>query len=388
MDDEKNRTILVVDDEEILREILRNTLESEGYDVVCADDGQTAFEYFQEDRFDLIISDIQMSRMDGIELLKKVKTIDPDVLVVIMTAYGSVETAVAALRYGAFDYITKPFIENEIRVTVRNAFRQVDLSRENRSLRKRLQEEYQYHNIIGQSHVMKKVYRIIEKVAPSDTNVLITGDSGTGKELVASAIHYNSSRTKAPFISINCSAIPDTLMESEMFGHVKGAFTNAYLSKIGLFEEAHKGTLFLDEIADLSLYTQAKLLRAIQKGEIKPVGGTKTKRVDIRLISATNKTLEEEVREGRFREDLYYRLNVVNIQLPTLRSRTEDIPDLVYHFLTRFCKKYGVPQKKLSRDTLRILMNFPWPGNVRELENCIERAVALAEKDEIMPPEP
>lgn len=378
-----DRCILIADDEEIMRMVLRDTLEKEGFSVETAEDGMTALELFQRNHFDLLISDIQMTGLDGIELLKKIKEVDPDLPVIIMTAFGSVETAVAALRYGAFDYITKPFITDEIRVTVRNALRHCDLSRENRALKNKLKEKYHFENIIGQSQVMQQVYRLIERLAASDTNVLITGDSGTGKELVAHAIHYNSKRAQSAFVSVNCSAIPDTLMESEMFGHVKGAFTNAYLSKQGLFEEADGGTLFLDEIADLSLYTQAKLLRAIQTGEIKPVGGTKTKQVNTRIISATNKRLETEVKENRFREDLYYRLNVVNIQLPGLSERPEDIPELANHFLNKFCEKYEVELKHLSHEVLKTLMNYSWPGNVRELENCIERAIALSDQNEI-----
>lgn len=379
----QNRSILVVDDEEIMREVLKNTLLSEGFSVDTAENGFSAFQAFQKKHYDLVISDLQMTGMDGITLLKRIKEIDADVMVIIMTAFGSIETAVTALKSGAFDFLTKPFIENEIKVTLRNAFRQSDLARENKSLKLKLQQESQFHDIIGKSHVMKKIFRIIEKVAKSDTNILITGDSGTGKELVANAIHYSSHRKNSAMISVNCSSIPDTLMESEMFGHVKGAFTNAYLSKQGLFEEAHKGTLFLDEIADLSLFTQAKLLRAIQKGEIKPVGGTKTRNIDARIISATNKNLETEVKERRFREDLYYRLNVVNIHLPPLRERAEDIPALSQHFLNKYCEKYNVPLKKLNREALKTLLNYSWAGNVRELENYMERAVALSEGDEI-----
>jgi len=377
------RSILIVDDEEIMSEVLKDLLEKEGYAVEVAEDGLIGLELFTRDRFDMVISDIQMTGLDGIQLLQKIKEIDDDVPVIIMTAYSSVETAVAALRYGAFDYISKPFNHNEIRVTVRNAMQQADLSHENRALKIKLKEKFHFDNIIGQSQVMSKVYRLIEKLAQSDTNVLITGESGTGKELVAHAIHYNSNRAHSAFVSVNCSAIPDTLMESEMFGHVKGAFTNAFFSKQGLFEEADRGTLFLDEIADLSLYTQAKLLRAIQTGEIKAVGGTKTKNVNTRIISATNKDLEEEVKKGLFREDLFYRLNVVNIHLPKLNQHPEDIPELANHFLAKFCTKYNVAHKKLSREVLKMFMGYSWPGNVRELENCIERAVALSEGPDV-----
>lgn len=380
-----DKNILVVDDEEIMREVLKNTLENEGYSVSTAEDGIDALKVFREFPAPVVVTDIQMSGLDGIGLLQKIKDLRPQTMVIIMTAYGTVETAVAALRHGAFDYITKPFIENEIRVTVRNAFMQSELVRENISLKEQLQSQFHFKNIIGQSERMQQVYRLIEKVSRSDTNVLITGESGTGKELVAHAIHYNSNRSDFPFVSVNCSAIPDTLMESEMFGHVKGSFTSAVATKLGLFEEADSGTLFLDEIADLSLFTQAKLLRAIQTGEIKPVGSNKTKQIDARIISATNKKLFTEVQNQNFREDLYYRLNVVNIPLPSLRERSQDIPELTEHFVQKYSEKYDLSPKSLTKDSIRILMSFSWPGNVRELENCIERALALCDGDMITP---
>jgi DNA-binding NtrC family response regulator len=384
-------TVLVVDDEEILREVLRVVLEEEGYRVQTASDGHEALALAEKELFDLVLSDIHMDRLGGLELLRRLRHLDPDLPVVLMTAYSSVETAVEALRGGAYDYITKPVKDGEVRVTVRNALRQRALVRENVQLRRALRERYDFDNIIGRSEPMEQVFGIVRKVARSTANVLITGPSGTGKELVARAIHYNSARAERPFVTVNCSAIPDSLFESEMFGHVKGAFTGAVAPHKGVFEEADGGTLFLDELGDLSLFAQAKLLRAIQEGEVRPVGGTRTSSVDVRLISATNKDLEKEAGRAAFREDLFYRVNVVNIRLPPLSERSEDVADLAYAFLERYSARLGGTVRRISPQAMALLQSYSWPGNVRQLENVIERAVVLADGTQVelgdLPPE-
>jgi DNA-binding NtrC family response regulator len=376
-------SVLIVDDEEIQREVLRVLLEEEGYTVRTAADGKEALALSERQAFEVVISDIHMEPVGGLELLRRLRDLDPEVLVVLMTAYGSVESAVTALRGGAYDYITKPFKDDEVKVTVRNAVRHRSLARENVHLREVLRDRYDFDNIVGRSEAMMQVFALIRKVSRSTANVLISGPSGTGKELVARSIHYNSPRCDRPFVTVNCSAIPDTLFESEMFGHVKGAFTGAVSLHKGVFEEANGGTLFLDEIGDLSLFAQAKLLRAIQEGEIRPVGGAKTLSVDVRIISATNKDLEREVGRAQFREDLYYRVNVVQLKLPRLADRKEDVAALAYHFLNRYSQRLGGTVQRVSREAMALLTSYGWPGNVRQLENVMERAVILAEGNTI-----
>jgi DNA-binding NtrC family response regulator len=376
---EYSESILVVDDEKLQREIIRDILNYEGYPVTIAGSGQEALEFLKQSSVALVITDLKMPEMDGIELLGKVKEISPETSVIVVTAYGSVESAVEAMKKGAFHYLTKPFGKEELLLTVQRALENRSLLRENRLLRKELEERYQFHNLIGSSPRMQEVFKIIEKVAPSDSTVLIYGESGTGKELVARAIHFYSKRKNHAFLAINCAAIPDTLLESEMFGHEKGSFSGAYTQKKGIFEEAHQGTLFLDEIGDLNISLQAKLLRVLQDGEIKRVGGNKVITVDVRVIAATNKNLEEEMQEGRFRQDLYYRLNVVPIFIPSLRERKEDISLLVDFFIKKYGKKFGKTIEKITPDAMDRLLDYSWPGNVRELESVIERTVLLNE---------
>jgi two-component system response regulator PilR (NtrC family) len=375
--------ILVVDDEAIQRDIVKDILEDQGYDVLTADNGQEALKLIQSAPIDVVLTDLRMPGMNGVELLQHIKDRDPEIVVVVITAYGSIESAVDAMRRGAYHYLTKPLDKEQLILIVQRALRTKQLSDENRSLRQELQERYEFHNIIGRSRPMQEVFRMIEKIAPSESTVIIYGESGTGKELVARAMHTHSKRKDHTFLGVNCAAIPDTLLESEMFGYEKGAFTGAHTQKKGLFEEAHAGTLFLDEIGDLNTVLQAKLLRVLQEGEFQRVGGTKTIKVDVRLLAATNKNLEEEVKDGRFRQDLYYRLNVVPIFLPSLRERKEDIPFLVEHFLAKYQKKHGKAIKRVTSEAMKCFLDYRWEGNVRELESVIERSVILAEHDVI-----
>ncbi|MBU0633449.1 MAG: sigma-54 dependent transcriptional regulator [Candidatus Omnitrophica bacterium] len=376
--------ILLVDDETDLLEWLSVVLEKEGYSVCCASSGQEALEWFKKEAFNMVISDIRMSPMDGIELLKKIKIINPEVIVLMITAYASVDTAVSAFRYGAYDYLLKPFKLDEIKLVIKKAAIQKRIFSADKSSQKKLKQRYGFSNIIGQSRVMQNVFDRVEKVAKSNSTVLIYGESGTGKELIAKALHYHSLRARCPFVSIDCGALPQELLESELFGHIKGSFTGAISSKLGLFEVAHGGTLFLDEIGETSPALQMKLLRVLQEKEIRPVGATKPILVDVRIAAATNRDLEEEIKKNNFREDLFYRLSVISLYLPRLEQRLEDIPLLVSFFL----KKYNLPGtdlKKIGKKTLELLTGYSWPGNVRELENCIESAVTLAEKTTIEP---
>ncbi len=369
--------ILVADDEKSMREFLEIMLRKEGYRVTLASNGEEAVRWAEREIFDLALLDIRMPKLDGLSALKKIKTLCPETVVIIITAFASTDTAIRAMKEGAYDYITKPFKVDEIKLIIRNALEKKNLERENLLLKQVVRERYHFGNIIGQSPKMLEVYNLLEKVAPTKTNILITGESGTGKELVAKAIHYNSPRKDKPFVTLNCGAIPESLIESELFGHMKGAFTDAISTKKGLFEVADEGTIFLDEISELPLMMQVKLLRVIQDKEFKRVGGTEDIRVDVRIISATNKDLEEAVREKRFREDLFYRLNVIQIKLPPLRERKEDIPLLADHFLKKYSEELGKSITRISPEALQFLMNYDFPGNVRELQNIIERAVAL-----------
>ncbi len=371
---QEKHSILVVDDEESMREFLSIMLHREGYQVDSAADGAQALARLKEHAYDLVITDIKMPRVDGFGVLDHVIDRVPDTAVIMITAFSTAEQAVEAMKKGAYDYITKPFNNEEIRLIVRNSLERKELRRENLELKKELGRRYAFANLVGKSRSMQEVYHFIEKVADSRATVLITGESGTGKEVVAKAIHYNSRRKDQPFVAINCGAIPENLLESELFGHEKGSFTGAVQQKAGLFEVADGGTVFLDEIAELPAMMQVKLLRVLQEQEFRRVGGTRSLQVDVRLIAATNKDLEKEVADERFREDLFYRLNVIRVSLPSLRERREDIPLLVEHFLSKLT---GEQEVKVSENLLRRLLDYHWPGNIRELENTIERCVVL-----------
>jgi len=379
----KPASLLIVEDEEKMRELLQKILTTEGYRVRTASNGSEALAMIEETPFDIVLSDVKMPGLNGIELLKAVKKISADTYVVIMTAFGTIDSAVEAMKQGAFDYVSKPFKMDEIRILMNKIMEEKALREEVISLRKEVKRRYQYSNIIGKSKSMQEVFDMIERVADGKSTVLIQGKSGTGKELVAKAIHYNSPRKNKPLVAVNCSAIPETLLESELFGHIKGAFTGAIADKTGLFEEASGGTLFLDEIGDISMAIQVKLLRTLQEREIKPVGDAESRKVDIRLIAATHQDLMEKVKEGTFREDLYYRLDVIPIHIPSLRERSEDIPLLARHFLNLYAEENKRPGITFSREILQAFIQYPWSGNVRELENVIERAVILSKGDEI-----
>ncbi|CUS77830.1 sigma-54-dependent transcriptional regulator [Candidatus Kryptonium thompsonii] len=375
--------ILIVDDEEYLCELLKDELLSTNlFEVDIANDGAQAINKIQSKIYDVVLLDIKMPRISGIEVLKFIKEYSPDTELIMITALGDIKLAVETIKLGAFDFITKPYNFDELLVSIQNALEKRQLKLQNILMQKELSHLTQSDEIIGQSKVFKDVLDIVARVAGTDTTVLIYGESGTGKEVIARLIHKNSLRKDKPFVTINCAAIPDTLLESELFGYEKGAFTDAHTSKPGLVEIANGGTLFLDEIGDLSQYVQPKLLRFIETGEFRRVGGNNILKVDVRIISATNKDLNEEVKKGNFREDLLYRLNVVTIRLPALRERKEDIPLLVEYFLNK--KTRG--RKKISPEAMQILINYDWPGNIRELENVVERAAILA-KDDIIKPE-
>lgn len=378
------KRILIVDDEVGARESLKIILKNRNYDLLLAASGEEALRIFQQERPHITLLDIIMPTLDGLKVLKKIKQIDAKAIVIMITAAKSIKTAVEAMKLGAYDYITKPFNVDEIRLIVKKAFSNLDLMGEVEYLRAEIGRIYGLDNIVGKSKAMKDIFSLIKQVADSKLTVLIQGESGTGKELVARAIHFNSLRKNKPFIDVNCAAIPDTLMESELFGHEKGAFTGAHERKLGRFELAHGGTLFLDEIGDLSLSNQSKILRFLQEREFIKIGGSKPIRVDVRIIAATNKNLEKSIRDGSFREDLYYRMNVFPILIPPLRRRKEDIPLLVNHFIRKSTPQ-GKDVKGISHEALEILINYHWPGNVRELENVVERAVALCSKGIISP---
>lgn len=377
--------ILVVDDEESIREFLEIMLKKEGYEVTLAEDGQKAKDLLTKKTFDMIISDLQMPHVTGIELLKHVKETYPDTVFMLITAFGTTETAVEAMKMGAYDYLTKPFKIDEVRLNIQNALRSRNLEVENRTLKKELVKEYSFQNMVGNSPAMHAIYDMVKRVSQTPTNVLITGESGTGKEVVAKAIHYNGPLKDKPFVTVNCGAIPENLMESEMFGHKKGSFTGAVADKAGLFEVADGGTLFLDEVGELPLTIQVKLLRAIQERVIRRVGATEDMKVDVRIIAATNRNLEEMVAKGGFRQDLFYRLNVINIKTPGLRERREDVPLLANHFLKKYNERLNKNIGAISTEAMEILKKYDYPGNVRELENLIERTVALEGGATILP---
>jgi two-component system response regulator PilR (NtrC family) len=372
-------TILVIDDEEIMREILETLLVREGYEVRLAQNAAAGLELARSVPFDAVIMDVMMPGMDGISALDEIKKIDDDLPVLMITAFASVENAIAAMKRGAFDYITKPFKNDEVLVVLRNALAQRRLVAENRALRQNLQaRSNRFGEIIGRSSAMRQVFDLIIQAAPSRTTILINGESGTGKELVARALHQNSTRADRAFVTVNSGNLPPDLLESNLFGHVKGAFTGAVYPKKGLFELADKGTIFFDEIGNIPLETQAKLLRVIQEREFMRLGGIDTIKVDVRIIAATNVDLRKMMEEGRFREDLYYRLHVITVQLPALRERRDDIPLLVQHFLEKYGEENNKKSLEITPEALDILMEYDWPGNVRELENVIERAVVLS----------
>jgi two-component system response regulator PilR (NtrC family) len=377
--------ILVVDDEESIREFLEIMLKKEGYEITLAEDGQKAKDLLTKKTFDMIISDLQMPHVTGIELLKHVKEVSPEIVFMMITAFGTTETAVEAMKMGAYDYITKPFKIDEVRLNIQNALRSRNLEVENRSLKKELVKEYSFQNMVGNSQAMHQIFDLIKRVSQTPTNVLITGESGTGKEVVAKAIHYNGPLKDRPFVTVNCGAIPENLMESEMFGHKKGSFTGAVTDKAGLFEVADGGTLFLDEVGELPLTIQVKLLRAIQERVIRRVGATEDMKIEVRIIAATNRNLEEMVQKGTFRQDLFYRLNVINIRTPSLRDRRDDVPLLANHFLKKYNERLNKNIGGISTEAMEILKKYDYPGNVRELENLIERTVALEGGAMILP---
>jgi two-component system response regulator PilR (NtrC family) len=375
--------VLVVDDERSMREVLGITLQGEGYRVSYADGGEAALGRLREDRFDLVVTDLRMRGVDGLAVLRAAKESAADTVVVVITAYASTETAVEAMKLGAYDYVTKPFKLDEIKLTLAKALERKRLQDENRALRRQLRSERGFENFVGKSRAMLEVFDTIRKTADSQSTVMITGESGTGKELVAHAVHHESGRRHRPFVSVNCGAVPESLMESELFGHVRGAFTGAVATTEGLFAAADGGTLFLDEITEIPASVQVKLLRAVQEREIRRVGDTRDVRVDVRLIAASNRDLTKAVAQGALREDLYYRLNVIPIHLPPLRERREDIPLLIAHFVRRIGAGVGREVRGVTPEALAILERYHWPGNIRELENVIERALVLGTGDAI-----
>ena len=378
--------ILVVDDEALIRDMIKRGLsQMGGFSVEVAQSGPEAIEKMEKDVFDLVLTDLKMPEMDGLELLKTIKGTRPDIMVIMMTAHGSIETAVEAMKIGADDYITKPIDFNDLLLHISKVQKESLLLRENRLLRMEVRKKFEFNNIIGKSKKMQEIFSLIEKVALGSSTVMIYGGSGTGKELVAKAIHYNSPRADRPFIPFNCGAIPETLVESELFGHTKGAFTGAIQAKKGLFEEADGGTLFLDEISSILPSVQVKLLRVLQEKELMKVGSTERTKIDVRMIAATNENLEENMKQGKFREDLFYRLHVFPIFLPDLKGRKEDIPLLAYHFLDFYSKEAKKEIKGVSKEAMKLLLEYHWPGNVRELENTIERAVIMTDQDYLVP---
>lgn len=377
--------ILVVDDDEITCNLLEEVLSKEGYGVDRALSGREAIDKGDGGPYDVVLTDIRMLEVDGMEVLKAYRKKSPETAIIMMTAFGSIETAIQAIKEGAYDYVSKPFKLDEIRLTIRHALEHKRLVQENFLYRQELVTKYQLDNIVGRNPQMLQLYKTIARVADSRSTVLIIGESGTGKELVARAIHFNSQRAPMPFVAVDCGSLAETLLESELFGHVRGAFTGAIASKKGLFEEADNGTCFLDEVGDISLSMQTKLLRVLQEHEIKRVGGRETIKIDVRIVAATNKNLEELVEEGKFREDLFYRLNVVSVQLPPLRERAEDIPLLASHFLKKYAAENNKPISRISPEATNHLTRYRWPGNVRELENVIERAMALSQHTVILP---
>lgn len=376
--------ILVIDDDDPGRQVMELLLKKAGYAALSAEDGATGIALVKEGRADLVLVDLFLPDRSGIDILKDIRQVAPELEVVVITGHASAETAVQAMKEGAFDYITKPINFEELKIVIAKAREKQRLTLENVYLRKQLQTRFEFRNIIGGSPAMQRVFERMQRIVKTDSTVLILGESGTGKELVARALHHNGRRKSHPFVAVNCGAIPETLLESELFGHAKGSFTGAVRDKVGKFEAANHGTIFLDEIGTMPMQLQSKLLRVLQEQEVERVGATKTIKLDVRVISATNADLEEQVRQGSFREDLYYRLNVIPLQLPPLRERREDLLPLVGHFLEKFCRLMGRPVMTVSKPALDALEGYRWPGNVRELENLVERLVALTEHDTIV----
>ena len=379
---ENGKRILVLDDEEMIRDLLQETFQNKGYHVDTAMNGKEAMEIVNQKPYDLMVTDLRLPDVSGMKVLTTVKKKHPSIGIIMITAYGSIKNAVKAMKKGAFDYISKPFNLDEMELVVDKFFKYQNLVDENQYLRSELDKKFCFENIVGNSEPMQRIFDCIRMVSKSKATVLIEGASGTGKELVARAIHYNSNRKKGPFVTTNCAALPEGLVESELFGHEKGAFTGAIRTTKGRFEMADGGTLLLDEISEISLGLQAKLLRVLQEREIERVGSGSPLPVDVRIISTTNRNIQKEVEEGRFREDLYYRLNVVPIHLPAISERRDDIPLLVHHFVKKFSEENGIPIKNVSEKAIRMLSQRDWPGNVREIENCLERAVVMCPRDE------
>ena len=378
-------TILIVDDEPNYLIVLSELLNEEGYETLTADNGEKALDIARHTDLDLVMTDMHMPGMDGFQLLSALKSFNQALPVIMITAYGEVEKAVSAMQRGAFNYLSKPFNNDQLLASVKKAIEHYTLVKANLRLVNEMRDRYRFDQIIGKNNAMQQIYSLIERVAPTPSTVLISGESGTGKELVAKSLHFNSNRSQAPFVSVNCAALPESLLESEFFGHEKGAFTGAVAMRKGKFEHADTGTIFLDEIGEMPISLQAKLLRVLQEKSFERVGGNKTIKVDVRVVAATNKELKEEVDQSRFREDLYYRLNVIHIQIPPLRERTDDIPMLVDHFVKKYAEQAGRPGLGISPDTLRFLATLSWDGNVRELENTIERATILCSSSTIEP---
>jgi len=381
----KDHKVLVVDDDLEMCGLLSDVLKGEDFSVTAIHDSFEASKILKKEEFDVIVTDLKMKGLKGLDLLEEVKNVAPLTPVIIITAFGTIESAIKAMKMGAYDYITKPFQMDELVITVKKALENRLLKKEIVRLKKEVESRYHFHQMIGKSPSMQKIYDLIERISDTSSNVLITGESGTGKELVAKAIHYNGTRKEGPFIAVNCAAIPETLLESELFGYKKGAFTDAKSDKKGLVFEANQGTLFLDEITETPLTLQAKLLRVIEERELRPLGDTNSYLIDVRIISTSNRDINSLIQGNQFREDLYYRLKVIDIEMPPLRERREDIPILVQHFINKFSKEQKKGISGVSEDALKILLNYSWPGNIRELENIIQRAITLSQHEVILP---
>ena len=377
--------VLVVDDDLEMCTLLSDVLKDEGFSVTTTADSLEAAKILKKEEFDVFITDLKMKGLKGLDLLQESRKVAPLTPVIIITAFGTIESAIQAMKMGAYDYVTKPFQMDELILTVRKARENHQLKKEVERLKKEIESRYRFHSLIGKSPAMQKIYELVERISDTSSNVLITGESGTGKELVAKAIHYNGVRKEGPFIAVNCAAIPETLLESELFGYKKGAFTDAKSDKRGLFFEAREGTLFLDEITEMPPTLQAKLLRVVEGREIRPLGDTFSYPIDVRIISTSNRQIRSNIQVGRFREDLYYRLKVIDIELPPLRERREDIALLVQHFINKFSTELKKKISGVSEETLKVLLNYSWPGNVRELENVIQRAITLSQQEVILP---
>jgi DNA-binding NtrC family response regulator len=387
MEQKRDVSILVVDDEDYMRELVRSALESAGFEVEEAADGKSALSMLRQHPYSVVITDLRLPGATGEVILEEARALSPETIVILMTGFGNIQSAVEAIRKGAYDYLPKPFQLAELVMRVEKGLEERQLKSENRMLRGELQSKYHFSNLVGTSAAMQNIYHLIGVVAQKNSTVLIEGETGTGKELIARAIHYNGPRKEQPLVSVNCGAIPSNLLEDELFGHVKGAFTNAHQHRIGRFEQANHGTLFLDEVSSMPMDLQVKLLRVLQEREFQRVGSTATIRVDVRILAATNGNLMAEVEKGNFREDLYYRLNVIPIRVPPLRVRRDDIPPLVVHFAKKFCADQKLPLKRISHEAMKCLMAYDWPGNVRQLENAVEMAVALSGDRDLLDPE-